>query len=79
MTTFIHTTAAWVMLEKLGWVLVHSLWQFAAVAAVTAAATAFLGRGGPRLRHGVLVCGLVAMAASPVVTWSVVDVRPQEP
>lgn len=78
MTPFIHTTAAWVMLEKLGWVLVHSLWQFAAVAAVTAAATAIMGRGGPRLRHGVLVCGLVAMAALPVVTWSVVDVRPQE-
>ena len=78
MTPFIDTTAAALFLEKLGWVLVHSLWQFAAVAAVTAAATAILGRSGPRLRHGVLVCGLMAMAASPVITWSVVEVRPQE-
>lgn len=49
--------------------LVHLLWQFEAVAAVTSAATTVAWRAWPRLRHGLLVCGLVAMAALPVVTW----------
>jgi hypothetical protein len=77
MQTFLDAPATAVILEKLGWVLVHSLWQFAAVAAVTSAATAVAWRAGPRLRHGLFVCGLVAMAALPVVTWHTLDVRPQ--
>ena len=77
MQTFLTAPAADLVLEKLGWVLVHSLWQFAAVAAVTSAATTVAWRAGPRVRHGLLVCGLVAMAALPVVTWHTLDVRPQ--
>jgi len=77
MQTFLHAPATAVILEKLGWVLVHSLWQFAAVAAVTSAAMTVAWRAGPRLRHGLLVCGLMAMAALPVVTWHTLDVRPQ--
>ncbi len=77
MQTFLDAPVMAVILEKLGWVLVHSLWQFAAVAAVTSAATTVAWRAGPRVRHGLLVFGLVAMAALPVVTWHTVDVRPQ--
>ncbi|MFM9059814.1 MAG: hypothetical protein ACKOSQ_11945, partial [Planctomycetaceae bacterium] len=62
--------------ERAGWVLVHSLWQFAVVAALAAAAVAVLHGLGPVVRHFVLACGLGAMAALPVVTWWTVDVAP---
>ena len=62
--------------ERVGWVLVHSLWQFAVVAAVAAAVTAVLHGLGPVVRHAILASGLVAMAVLPVVTWWAVDVTP---
>jgi beta-lactamase regulating signal transducer with metallopeptidase domain len=63
-------------MERLGWVLLHSLWQFAAVAAAVALVLALLGRSTSAARHGVLVAGLLAMAVLPVVTWGLLDVAP---
>ncbi|MGB8854948.1 MAG: M56 family metallopeptidase [Pirellulales bacterium] len=60
--------------ERLGWVLAHSLWQFAAVATVAAAALAVLRHSTPTARHGVLVCSLLTMLALPMATWGLVDV-----
>ena len=62
--------------ERLGWVLVHSLWQFTVAAAAASAAASMLWRYGPRVRHGVLACGLALMAAAPLVTWSLVNIDP---
>jgi protein involved in polysaccharide export with SLBB domain len=57
------------MVERLGWVLVHSLWQGVAVAAGLAGVL-WLMRGGPaRVRHGVSCVALAILIGLPVGTY----------
>jgi beta-lactamase regulating signal transducer with metallopeptidase domain len=66
MTTFLTQLPV----ERLGWVLIHSLWQFLAIALVVRLLEqAFAGRSGASLRYIAGLCGLTAMTAAPVVTW----------
>ncbi len=60
-----------VLLQSLGWALVHLLWQGTLVAGVLALALLLVGRKAARARYG-LACGaLVLMLAIPVFTgWS---------
>ena len=54
---------------RLGWTLVHFLWQGAALAAVLWLAL-WLAKGrSPRLRYGVACLVLALMAAAPALTW----------
>jgi hypothetical protein len=73
---FLDSSAIAAAVERLGWVLVHSLWQFAAVAAVVATALWLARRSAPAVRHGLLLGGLVAFVALPVATWCLVDLSP---
>jgi beta-lactamase regulating signal transducer with metallopeptidase domain len=57
------------VVDRLGWALVHSLWQFAAIAFFALALEHALRRRTAALRYGVLLLALVVMAASPAVTW----------
>ena len=57
------------LVERLGWVLVHSWWQFAAVAAVASVAVRVLRQGSAAARYGVLVGAMGLMVAGPVATW----------
>lgn len=59
------------LLQSLGWALVHLLWQGTLVAGVLALALMLVGRKAARARYG-LACGaLVLMLALPVFTgWS---------
>lgn len=66
MTTFL----ANLPVERLGWVLIHSLWQFLAIVLVVRLLErVFAGRSGAAARYAVGLCGLAAMTVSPVVTW----------
>ncbi len=64
------------LVERLGWALVHFLWQAAAVAGSLAAVMLLLRRRSANARY-VLACGaLLVMAAMPVITALVVEVQP---
>ncbi len=57
-------------IERLGWVLIHSLWQFAAITlAVRLVERVCAGRGGAPLRYFAGLCGLAAITAAPALTW----------
>ena len=71
MTTFL----VHLPVERLGWVLIHSLWQFLVIALVVRLfEQALAGRSGASLRYIAGLCGLMAMTAAPVVTWFFIPV-----
>lgn len=71
------TLYAHLPVERLGWVLIHSLWQFLLIALIVRFLEQVLAR---RTRASVCyiagVCGLAAMTAAPVITWYFVPVTP---
>ncbi len=56
-------------IERLGWVLVHSLWQFALVALLASAIVRAMRRSSSAVRYGVLVVAMAVMVVVPVATW----------
>lgn len=58
-------------MERLGWVLLHTLWQGALVAVLLAGALWLLRAHGARLRYAVSVAALAGMLALPLITWNV--------
>ncbi|NQU40817.1 MAG: M48 family metalloprotease [Lentisphaerae bacterium] len=58
---------------KLGWVLVHSLWQAVAVAVVLAIVLGLLRKAAATTRYLVSCMALILMVALPVVTMWMVD------
>lgn len=74
----IHFFAAQPWVERLGATLLHFLWQGALIAAVYAAARRRSARAaGPGVRYILACAALAAMAAAPVLTWSLL--RPPAP
>ena len=65
-----------VWVERLGWTLVHSLWQLAVVAILAAVLLRLLRNRSARLRYAVAVAMLALMAIGPVATWCLVSVEP---
>ena len=57
------------VVERTGWVLIHSLWQYLFVAAVMAVITRSMQRGSARSRYCVLVIAMASCVAVPLVTW----------
>ena len=57
------------IVERLGWVLVHSMWQFAAVAIMAAVIAEILRRSSATARYGVLVIAMAMTVVAPCVTW----------
>jgi len=55
--------------ERLGWVLMHSLWQLSLMALLAAAAVRALRRSSAAARYGVLAAALAVSVAAPVATW----------
>ena len=67
---------AWV--ERLGWTLVHSIWQLLVVAIVAALVERGLRRRSANARYIAGVIALGAVFALPCVTWSLVVVEPRD-
>ena len=64
--------------ERLGWTLLHFLWQGIVIAALHAVAPRWLARAsGPNTRYVLACAALAAMMAAPVFTWSLM--RPSDP
>ncbi|MFN0130745.1 MAG: M56 family metallopeptidase [Verrucomicrobiales bacterium] len=57
------------VVERLGWVLVHSVWQFALIALLAGAMVRALRQYAAATRYGVLVVAMSMSVAAPVVTW----------
>jgi uncharacterized protein (TIGR03435 family) len=63
--------AAQPWVERLGWALLHFLWQGTLIAVVYAAARKWLARSaGPEARCALACAALAVMAAAPLITWS---------
>jgi beta-lactamase regulating signal transducer with metallopeptidase domain len=60
-----HSIAA----ERIGWTLVHSLWQFVLIALVAFALHRALQRLPATVRYWALLAAMVVMVAVPVATW----------
>jgi beta-lactamase regulating signal transducer with metallopeptidase domain len=59
---------------RLGWTLVHSLWQLTGVAVIAALLEIFLRRRSANVRYIAAVAVLAAMVVPPCVTWTLIDV-----
>ena len=57
------------IVERLGWVLVHSLWQFAVLGLVVGIFLRLLRHSSSTARHGLLVSIMAAAAIAPIATW----------
>ena len=60
------------LIQRVGWSLVHFLWQGVAIAGLLWLVLRGLARRGPRVRYAVACLTLVLMAAAPVATFFVV-------
>ncbi|TWU58999.1 Regulatory protein BlaR1 [Rubripirellula tenax] len=58
--------------QRVGWTLVHSVWQFAIIAVLLGVVLGFLRGRSPHLRYGLMLIALLAMVAVPTTTLFVV-------
>src|SRR5580692_7683072 len=64
--------------ERLGWVLVHSLWQFALVSLLAGAAVRAMHRCSAPSRYGVLLFAMTVMVGVPAATWLLLPIDAPE-
>lgn len=57
------------LVARLGWTLIHFLWEGAILAGLLALVLWLAAGRSPRLRYGLACLALALMAASPVATW----------
>lgn len=60
--------------QRLGWTLVHSIWQVTLLALVAGLVLACLRRHSARLRYNLAVLCLALMLVAPAITWSMVTI-----
>jgi len=60
-----------ILIEHTGWVLLHSVWQFSAIASLVFVANRLLQKASATARYVLLLAGLFLMTATPAVTWFV--------
>ena len=70
---FLSSDLAW----RLGWTLLHSVWQVFLIWAVVAVTLAFLAHRSPSSRYLVACCGMAAMFVPLAVTFMLVGSRQQ--
>lgn len=63
------------LVDHLGWVLIHSLWQFAAIALAAGLIVWTLRRSSATARYAVEVVAMGLVVAAPVITWGVLPVE----
>lgn len=66
--TFIDAVASPLLTEQIGWLLIHSLWQFTIIAIIAAALVRMLRRSSSNTQYWMLSTALFAMVLSPIVT-----------
>lgn len=58
---------------RLGWVILHTLWQFLAIALVAAVIYSALKGGSATARYLTLMMATGLMAAAPLLTWFTIE------
>lgn len=58
-----------IVVERLGWVLVHSLWQFGLIAVLAAVVVRLLRRNSAAARYAVLCMAMLLIVVVPAATW----------
>jgi len=58
------------LVERLGWVLLHSIWEFAIIALIAGVILRSSSRSSSNLRYSFLTCMMMAIVVSPLLTWS---------
>ena len=64
--------------QRLGWVLIHFLWQGAVITLLLAVTLRVLARASSHLRYGVIGAALLGCGLMPVATWIVLGTAPSE-
>ena len=59
------------LVEQIGWLLVHSVWQFTLIALVVMALLRTLRRTNSAVRYGLCLTALLAVMTAPALTWTV--------
>ena len=57
------------VIESLGWMLVHSLWEIGLVALIAGVIVRALARQSANVRYGVLVAAMSLATVLPLGTW----------
>ena len=57
--------------ERLGWVLIHSVWQFTAIAILSTLVVRCLRRSSANTRYSFLVLAMSTLVLCPIATWFV--------
>lgn len=57
------------VVERLGWTLVHTLWQFAGIALLVEWLVRLIPRSSSEMRYGVMVAALMITCVAPIITW----------
>lgn len=57
------------IIERIGWLLIHSLWQLTLIGAVAGTFAWLLRKHSSHSRYGILSGALLMMVASPILTW----------
>lgn len=65
------------MIENIGWLLVHSIWQFALWGLIALILLKCLRRASSATRYATLVGVLLLLTLTPVATWSLLPDAPQ--
>lgn len=58
-----------IVVERVGWVLLHSVWQFALLAILSALVIRSLQQSSANIRYSFLVFAMASVVFCPVVTW----------
>ena len=66
------------LVERLGWVLVHSLWQFALLALMAGVISRAMRQSSSAARYGVHVVVMGVMVVVPLMTWLVLSDTPRD-
>jgi outer membrane protein assembly factor BamB/beta-lactamase regulating signal transducer with metallopeptidase domain len=67
--SFLASHVSATLVERFGWVLLHSLWQFTLLAVLAVAAARLLNRFSAAARYMVLLFAMLLMVVSPAATW----------
>ncbi|MHC4400296.1 MAG: M56 family metallopeptidase [Planctomycetota bacterium] len=60
-------------IDRFGWVLVHSMWQFAGIAVATMMLVRAMRRSSANSRYAMLLLSLLAVVVVPLATWFVLS------
>ncbi|REJ88648.1 MAG: hypothetical protein DWQ34_21785 [Planctomycetota bacterium] len=65
--------------ERVGWLLIHSVWQFTLIALTTFALLRLLYRSSPNIRYTVTLASMFCIVIMPVATWALLPADPLNP